>query len=219
VFVSMWMSKELITAHAGDPVVSIAELMRKHRIRCVPIVSDEDPEKLLGIVSHTDVMHAFPIEVLPGSAVADTTWAAQRHVAQDVMTTVPLSTVPEAPIELAAQLMREHKIGALPVMHEGRLVGLITQSDIFAAFVSMIHPSKAAVRITFEIRDGENVFPLIASIAEQHGLQVNTFVSLTQHNRPMGMVQVIGPGIEAAIDHFWQSHHRVINVQHLGSGS
>src|SRR4051812_26290586 len=111
-FVSMWMSKELITAGAEDSVISIAELMRKHRIRRVPIVSVEDSEKLLGIVSHTDVMHAFPLEVAPSSAAANTAEAVQKRRAREVMTADPLSTTPEAPIELAAQLMREHKIGA-----------------------------------------------------------------------------------------------------------
>jgi acetoin utilization protein AcuB len=215
----MWMSRELVTAGLDDSVSSIAELMRKHRIRRVPIVSKDDPEKLLGIVSHTDVMHAFPLEVAPGSAVADTVEALQRRRAGEVMTANPVSTKPEASIESAAQLMREHKIGALPVLHDDRLLGLITESDIFQAFVSMIHPAKASVRITFEIREGENVFPLIAKIAEQRGLQVNTFVSVRQHDRPLGMVQVIGPKIEEAIDDFWKSHHRVVNVQHLGTGS
>ena len=97
-------------------------------------------------------------------------------------------------------------------------MGLITESDIFEAFVSMIHPAKASVRITFEIREGENIFPLIAKIAEQRGLQVNTFVSV-RHDRPLGMVQVVGPRVEEAIDDFWKSHHRVVNVQHLGTGS
>jgi acetoin utilization protein AcuB len=218
-FVSMWMSKELVTANADDSVSSIAELMRKHRIRRVPIVSKDDPERLLGIVSHTDVMHAFPLEVAPSSAAASTAEAVQKHRASDVMTANPVSTTPEAPIELAAQLMREHKIGALPVLHDGRLLGLITESDIFQAFVSMIHPEKASVRITFEIREGENVFPLIAKIAEQRGLQVNTFVCVRQHDRPLGMLQVTGPKTDQAIDDFWKSHHRVVNVQHLGTGS
>lgn len=218
-FVSMWMSRELITASIDDSVSAIAELMHKHRIRRVPIVSKEDPEKLLGIVSHTDVMHAFPLEVAPSSAAANTVDAVNKRHAGEVMTADPLSTTPEAPIESAAQLMREHKIGALPVVHDGRLLGLITESDIFQAFVSMIHPAKASVRITFEIREGENIFPLIAKIADQRGLQVNTFVSVRQHDRPLGMVQVIGPKIEEAIDDFWRSHHRVVNVQHLGTGS
>ena len=215
-FVSMWMSKDLITANAEDSLSTIAELMRKHRIRRVPIVSKDDAEKLLGIVSHTDVMHTFPLDGAADSAPSE---VVLNRRASDVMTENPLATVPDAPIELAAQLMRDHKIGALPVLYDGRLLGLITESDIFQAFVSMMHPAKASVRITFEIREGENVFPLIAKIAEQRGLQVNTFVSVRQHDRPLGMVQVTGPKIEEAIDDFWKSHHRVVNVQHLGTGS
>jgi acetoin utilization protein AcuB len=215
----MWMTKNLVTACADDSMSSIAELMRKHRIRRVPIVSNDDPERLLGIVSHTDVMHVFPLEVAPSSAAANTVEAVHKRRASEVMTVDPVSTTPEAPIELAAQLMREHKIGALPVLHDGRLLGLITESDIFEAFVSMIHPAKASVRITFEIREGENIFPLIAKIAEERGLQVNTFVSVRRHDRPLGMVQVVGPRVEEVIEDFWKSHHRVVNVQHLGTGS
>jgi acetoin utilization protein AcuB len=124
-------------------------------------------------------------------------------------------TAPDAPIEAAARLMRDHKIGALPVVREHALVGIITESDIFRALVEVFDPGDRAVRITFSLGPDEDVLPLVAEIARRRAMRVTSFIALPRHEPPVCVVQLTGTQIEETLDEVWKSKHRVLNVAHL----
>jgi acetoin utilization protein AcuB len=111
--------------------------------------------------------------------------------------------------------MRDLKIGALPVVNQDRLVGLITESDIFRAFVEIFSRSARGARITLQVTRDEDVLPVIVGMANRHGLQVISFFSLQKHEHPVCVVQVAGKDIDAMIEEVWASHHRVISVLRL----
>jgi acetoin utilization protein AcuB len=133
-------------------------------------------------------------------------------LASDIMTRYPVTIAPDAPIEMAARLMQEKKIGALPVARDGNLVGIITKSDIFRALVGIFESAPKGVRITFDISQGEDVFPLVAGIAQRRNLKVATFVSMQQHERPVCVVEVSGGNVEKMLDDVWKSQHPVVSV-------
>ena len=130
----------------------------------------------------------------------------------DLMARDPLITAPDAPIESAARLMRDRKIGALPVVSDGILVGLITESDIFRALVEVFEARDRAVRITFSLKPGEDILPLVAEIARRRGLRVTSFMALSHHEPPLCVVQLAGAKLDEALDDVWKSQHRVMNV-------
>ena len=127
----------------------------------------------------------------------------------------PLTTAPDAPIESAARLMRDHKIGALPVVTKGILVGLITESDIFRALVEVFEARERAVRITFSLKPGEDILPLVAEIARRRSLRVTSFMALSHHEPPLCVVQLAGVNLDEALEDVWKSQHRVMNVVQL----
>jgi acetoin utilization protein AcuB len=177
---------------------------------------------LLGIVTHSDVLHAFPADINPFAAIAadsivtlESSGRQARVYAADLMTRDPLVTAPDAPIESAARLMRDRKIGALPVVSDGILVGLITESDIFRAMVEVFEARDRAVRITFSLKPDEDILPLVAEIARRRGLRVTSFMALSHHEPPLCVVQLAGAKLEEALDDVWKSHHRVMNVVQL----
>lgn len=220
-FVSMWMTPEVLTVHPGDLLTEVASRMARHRIRRFPVV-DAQTSVLVGIISATDILHAFPHDVNPLSTVAIDALATQQRqsrqaplVVMDIMSRYPITTTPEAPIEAAATAMRDRKIGAMPVVRNGTLIGLITESDIFRAFASVFAASADSARITFDISRGEDVFPLIAELIETHGLRLSSFFALQRHARPMCVVQVTGGKIDAMLEDVWKSHHRVVSVIRL----
>ena len=124
---------------------------------------------------------------------------------------------PDAPIESAARLMRDHKIGALPVVTEGILVGLITESDIFRAMVEVFEAPDRAVRITFSLAPGEDVLPLVADIARRRGMRVTSFMALPRHEPPVCVVQLAGSQVEETLEDVWKSRHRVMNIVNLAA--
>lgn len=218
-FVSMWMTAEVQTVQPDVPLADAARLMGQQRIRRLPVLASADVDApLVGIISSTDVLHAVPLNVNPftGTGTPMPQAGGERALTvADVMTPNPLTTTPDAPIEMAASMMRNRKIGALPVMRHEQLVGMITESDIFRAFTSMFDLSAAGARITFDISQGEDVLPLIAELTHKHDLQVTSFVALHDHERPVCVVRVAGKDIDAMLEDVWKSHHRVESVIRL----
>ena len=222
-FVSMWMTRELITVDPAASLAHIAATMARHRIRRLPVVSPSaEGPRLVGIVSNSDVLHAFPADINPFSANAadsvatlERTGGRARVYAADLMTRDPLVTAPDAPIEAAARVMRDRKIGALPVVSEHTLVGLITESDIFRAMIEVFETEDRAVRITFSLKPGEDVLPLVAGIAKQRGMRVTSFMALPSHQPPVCVVQLAGQKVNETLEDVWNSQHRVLNAVHL----
>jgi acetoin utilization protein AcuB len=223
-FVSMWMTREVRTVLPTATLSEIATLMMRQRIRRLPVVSASGERgTLLGIVTHSDVLHAFPPDINPFAINAAESIAAIASVADrvkltaaDLMAREPRTTTPDAPLESAARVMRDHKIGALPVLTNHALVGLITESDIFRAMVEVFETKDRAVRITFSLKPGEDVLPLVAEIARKRALRVTSFMSLPRHDPPVCVVQMAGAKLDEALEDVWKSQHRVINVAQLG---
>jgi acetoin utilization protein AcuB len=222
VFVSMWMTREVLTVGPAATLAQIATLMGKRKIRRLPVVntSPEGP-RLLGIVTHSDVLHAFPADINPFAVNATESLAALERAgttkvtAGDLMSRDARVTSPDAPLESAARSMRDNKIGALPVLSNQIVVGIITESDIFRALVEVFETPDRAIRITFSLAAGEDVLPLVSDIAKRRALRVTSFMALPRHEPPVCVVQLAGDAVDAALDDVWKSHHRVMNVVHL----
>ena len=119
---------------------------------------------------------------------------------------------PETPIEDAAAMMRDQKIGALPVLRDGKLVGLITESDIFRALVDLFTVPGPGARINFDTSAGEDVFAFIVPLAQKHRMKVVSLISAHEHDQPVCVLRVAGENIDRMLEHLWGSGHRVLNV-------
>jgi len=215
--VGMWMTTDTITIRQDATIAEAAELMAKRRIRRLPVVkSQADNTHLLGIVSAGDILHAFPPNVNP-FAVQPRKSAEDFVTVRQIMTANSLTVRPDSPIEEAAQLMRTHKIGALPVVRVGRLVGVITESDIFRVLASLFASPEAGVRITFALDKKEDALSLIAGLTEGHAVHVVSLFTSVQADSPICVVQLTGSGMNAFLEAMWKSKHRVLNVLQIPS--
>ena len=96
-----------------------------------------------------------------------------------------------------------------------KLVGLITESDIFRAFVSILESTRGDVRITFEIVPEEDTFGMIAPIALRLGVRVVSLLSVKQSDRQLCVIRLAGMAMEEMLEELWRSGHRVLNVLRL----
>jgi len=210
--VGMWMTRNVVTIQPQTTVVEAAELMASKRIRRLPVVEiHAHGMQVVGIVSARDILHAFPPNVNPFAIVMSATGEAPTAV-EHIMSQRPHIIAPEAPIEAAAELMAEYKIGSLPVVQNGRLVGLITESDIFRAFVSFFASPEASVRITFDISSSEDVFGWISRETRRRKLRIISLISSQQEQVPVCVIRVAGDTVDELIDDLWNSGHRVLSV-------
>jgi acetoin utilization protein AcuB len=140
-------------------------MMREKRIRHVPVVDDK--QKLIGIVTQTDLLHASP-SVTTLSIFEVNYLLANLHI-REVMTSPAVTAPEDAPLEEAAQLMVQKKIGSLPVMRDGVLVGMITETDIFKAFVEVLGGEEASLRVTLQVPDVPGELARLAGVIARLG--------------------------------------------------
>jgi acetoin utilization protein AcuB len=201
------MTPDPITVEPSASIVTAAQLMAHHRIRRLPVISGD---RLVGIVSELDVARAFPPEVNPYSAVIQPK-PGDRAV-QDVMAKHPVTVEPSTPIDEAAAVLRARRIGAVPVTVGHRLVGILTESDVFRAFTELLAVGPHILRVTFDISDGDDVLSLVTSLATRHGLRVASVLSFDHDDRRYAVARLAGSATRNFVDDVWKSGHRVVAV-------
>ena len=129
--VSDLMSRQVVTVHPNDELLLAENIMHLGRVRHMPVIDAED--RLVGVVSQRDLFRSALLRTLGfGQVAQDRTLRGIRI--KEVMTTNPRTTTPESPIREAASVMSEHKIGCLPVVQDGKLVGILTEGDFVEEF-------------------------------------------------------------------------------------
>jgi acetoin utilization protein AcuB len=143
------MSHPVITIQPEMPIVDALNLMKREGIRRTPVVKDG---QLVGIVSDKDLLNASPS---PATALSvwEMNYLLSKIMIKDVMTRKVLTVTEDTPIEQAARLMADNKIGGVPVMRAGQVVGIITETDIFKILLELMGAREMGVRVTAIISD------------------------------------------------------------------
>ena len=131
ILVREWMTAQPIVASPSTTLPEALQLMQTKNIRRLPIC---DKDKLVGIVTKGDLRGAQPSEATSLS-IFELNYLVGRITLGAIMTHDPVCVSPTATIYEAAQIMLRRKISGLPVMDDGQLVGIITESDIFRMVV------------------------------------------------------------------------------------
>jgi CBS domain-containing protein len=136
------MTREVVTVRPDTRVSAVAHLLRDHKISAVPVVDDHD--HVVGIISEGDLLGKPPsrsprgwwLRLFDDEAVCLEEIATARHLkAQDVMTRDVVSVLDQAPMDLLATLMRRHKLKRVPIVRDGKLVGIVSRADLLDALV------------------------------------------------------------------------------------
>ena len=124
--VADWMSKRVLVVETFDSIGIARQLMARHRVNQLPVLENE---KLVGLVTDRDIRDAYPTSMLINYGKAIDRFAESVTV-EEVMSHDVMVVRPETALVTAVGLLRRHRIGSLPVMKNGKLVGIVTRSDI-----------------------------------------------------------------------------------------
>lgn len=130
--VADWMTESVLTVETFDSISVARQLMAKHRINQLPVLENDH---LVGIVTDRDLRDAYPTSMLIGRT-KEIDEFAQSYTVEEVMTHDVFTVGPETPLATAVGLLRRHRIGALPVVQNKQIVGIITRSDILEFVLS-----------------------------------------------------------------------------------
>ena len=148
------MVSTVITITPSATVNDALHLLQQNNIRHLPVV---EKEKFIGFVSETDLRQVL---LLPGG---------NDILIKAVMNKDPVTIGPEDNLEEAARRINQHKIGCLPVLEEGRLVGIVTVGDILAAFIELMGMLQASSRIDIVLGEDPEAFESVSRIIKKTG--------------------------------------------------
>ena len=180
-FVQDVMTADPVTVTVDATLPEIARLMVDKHIRRVPVMDHEG--NLVGIISDRDVR-----ENMPSPATTLSKWEINTLLdklkAEEIMTSPVIVTAPDCPIEEAARVLLEKKIGALPVVQNGVLVGIITETDFFRAFVDMLSGGDVpGLRFVLRVERHKGILATLAHIINENG---GGIIAIATENEPDG---------------------------------
>jgi acetoin utilization protein AcuB len=170
------MSRHPITVTADVQIDEALKAMRDNKVRRLPVI-DKDGQ-LVGIVSEMDLLYASPSPATSLS-VYEIHYLMARITVQDVMAKDVISIEENTPLEEAARVMVDNKIGGLPVVRNGTLVGIITETDLFKIFLELLGAREKGVRLTLRTPNKKGVLASITGQIAQMGgdiISLGTFL-------------------------------------------
>ena len=144
-FVRERMTPNPITIAPDTSVKDALSLMRERKVQHLPVLDGRD--QLVGIVSEKDLLYASPSPVTSLS-IWEIHDLLYRLKVEKVLTREVITVSEDTPLEEAARLMADRGIGDLPVMRGKTLVGIITKTDLFKAFLELLGGRRSGVRVT-----------------------------------------------------------------------
>lgn len=157
------------------PDVSVAEAterMQRERVRRYPVLDKRG--KLVGIVSLDDLLRSSPSAVTSLN-IWEISYLLSQVKVKDVMTKQVITVTESTPLEEAAKIMLDRKIGGLPVMRGAKLVGIITESDIFRTFTEMLGALEPGIRLTVLAPNFKGSLAQISGAITQRGGEITAF--------------------------------------------
>ena len=170
-----WMSQNVITATEDVSMLKAGRILRERKIRRLPVV-DKDG-KLIGIVTERDLKAASPSSATTLD-MYEMTYLLSEMKVKAIMTKNPVSIRVSDTVERAALIMRDHKIGSLPVVDEaGRVVGIITDTDIFRLFVTITGIDQGGIQIGLRLGVAEGSLKPVLDALRGHEARIISILS------------------------------------------
>ena len=196
--VKNWIHREPIIIKRTVLLQEAVKLMKQYDIRHLPVVEDGE---LIGFVTESDLRQfSFPsmVENIP---------------VHQVMVINPLTIEADATIEEAAKILHDNKIGGLPVLEEGTLVGVITASDLLSAFIEVIGLLKSTTRIDVIVNDEKGGLDVVTRIIKENGGEViNVAMDTTKSKKKVYYFRLENCDVSPVVKALEKNGHQVVSV-------
>ena len=178
------MSKPVITIHPEVPIAEALNMMKVEKVRRFPVVKEG---KLVGMVSDKDLLNASPSPVSTLS-IWEMTYLLNKISVSEVMVKNVMTVTEDTPIEQAARIMADNKIGGLPVLRNGSVVGIITETDLFKLFLEILGAREMGIRVTVLVSEKPGTLAKMTKAIAEAGGDLTAFGMFTGKDSSNRMV-------------------------------
>ncbi|MGO3914265.1 CBS and ACT domain-containing protein [Enterococcus viikkiensis] len=182
-----FMTDELVTVSPKTKIFDAVDLMKKYDIHRLPVLENE---QLVGLITEGTIQEALPSKATSLS-VHEVNYLLNKTVVADVMITDVKTISPDAQLEDGIFLMRQNKINVLPVLEGEKLVGIITNNDIFDAFLKLTGYHEGGTRVQLKIiEDKKGVLARVTKLLADNELSILTIITNHKSNGTIVEIQL-----------------------------
>jgi len=207
-YVNQFMTSQVFTVGPEDNVANTMTLMREKKINRLPVVQKG---KLVGIVTDGDLREVSPSPATTLS-IFELNYLVAKTLIRDVAVKKVITCSPDTKIEDAAVLMRDHGIGSLPVLDQEKLVGIITETDIFDTFLDIMGFRSPGQRVVIETKDGVGVMVDLSTIIKDYDVDMTSLaVYHLKNNKVQILVRLSGDRVKEVKDALSEKGYELSN--------
>ena len=209
--VRFWMTKDPATIGPQTGAAEALGLMQERKFRRLPVVEGGE---LVGIITDANLTSA--LQYYAGRFDK----ARQKRdfsaiLVRNIMTPSPFTVRPDTSVAEAARLMQDRKIGGLPVVEKGRLVGIITESDIFRALLGVLGFDLPGMPVTFLLPHDPDELHEVMRLVKARNLKTHAMATIRDYSpaQCMVMLHVEGEGVAGFLDDLRSRRIEILSVE------
>lgn len=172
--VKNWMSKNVVTVDENESMSKTIKIMKEHGIRMLPVMKKG---ALVGVITDRDLKRASASDATT-LEVHELLYLLTKIKVKSIMTKNPVTVGPDLTVEETAEILQAHDISGTPVVDaRGKVVGTITQKDLFRVLISLTGVGKRGIQFAMQIEDRPGSIKEIADIIRSHGGRMVSILS------------------------------------------
>jgi acetoin utilization protein AcuB len=167
------MKKDLVTVTKDDKMTTAKKLLKEKNIRHLPVV---DGKKLIGLVTNMDIRKA---EASPATSleIRELHYLLDKLTVGEIMTRNVITIPPDISIEEATTLLHDNRIGCLPVVEDGNLVGILTENDVMDILIDVMGMKEKGSRLEIVVDDMPGALAELTKIIKEHNVNITSVVT------------------------------------------
>ena len=172
--VKNWMSKEVITVNADYSMADATRIIKENNIGMLPVMKKD---KLVGVITDRDLKRASASDA-SSLEIHELLYLISKIKIKEIMTKNPITVPPDLTVEETAEILVKNKISGVPVVDDhGRVVGIITQDDLFMVMISLIGLSERGIQFAFQLEDRPGSIKEVTDIIRKYGGRMASILS------------------------------------------
>jgi acetoin utilization protein AcuB len=186
-----WMTTHVYTVTEDDSFSTAINTVKAHSIKHLPVV--DKAGKLVGMLSDRDIKEFGPSKATT-LEIYELNYLLDKTKVKDVMKKNVLTATPELPVEEAACILHDNSVGCLPIIDGEKLVGIISDRDIYKVLIEITGVRRGGLRISLGLKDEPGSIKVVADMVRKYGFRMQSILSTHEKAAPGQRYVVIRAG-------------------------
>jgi acetoin utilization protein AcuB len=195
-----WMTINAFSVTPEDSFSTAVAMVKDNKVKHLPVV--DASHHVVGILSDRDIKEFAPSKATTLD-IYELNYLLEKTTVKEVMKKKVLTATPDMPVEDAARIMHDQNVGCLPVVENNKLVGIISDNDIYEVLIEITGVRRGGLRVSLTINDEPGSIKVVADIIRKHGFRLLSILSSHEKAGPgqrYVVLRAFGPSDAKALE-------------------